>query len=133
MKKTLHRKTLLYIKASVLFLCVMNRVMWPGQLSADAYASFLRVAELGCSLSETWLVSNAATYLYNYSHHLLQAGSLRSLVPVFRPLLASVVAVRGHGTNERTMSVHFIHISALTTSYLFSNRHQNFMSSHFFV
>ena len=93
----------------------MNRVMWPGQLSTDAYASFLRVAELGCSLSETWLVSNAVTYLYNYSHHLLQTGSLKQLVPVFRPLLASVVAAIAHRTNAQTMSVHFIQTTYFST------------------
>ena len=82
------------------------RVVWPGQLSSDAYTSFLRAGELGCRLCEAWLVSNVATYLWNYSHHCLQqqqqqkqqqkAGLLRALVPVFRPLLASVVAVREH-------------------------------------
>jgi tetratricopeptide (TPR) repeat protein len=78
-------------------------VAWPGQLSSDAYTSFLRAGELGCSLSETWLVSNVATYLYNYSHHMLQTGSLRPLVPVFRPLLASVVAARGCGANAQAI------------------------------
>ena len=49
-------------------------------------------------------MSNVATYLWNYSHHRLQqqqqqqqkAGLLRALVPVLRPLLASVVVVREH-------------------------------------
>lgn len=63
---------------------------WPAQLSSDAYHSFLRAAELGCSLQEAWLVSNAATYLWNYSHHFLQEGRLRELIPVLRPLLSSV-------------------------------------------
>ena len=50
-------------------------------------------------------MSNAATYLCNYSHHLLQAGSLSPLVLVFRPLLASVVAVKEHGADAHTMLV----------------------------
>ena len=77
----------------------MSRVEWPGQLSSDAYASFLHAAELGCTLSEQWLVANAATYLYNYSHHLLQSNSLTTLVPVFRPLLANMLTVREHDTH----------------------------------
>lgn len=74
-------------------------------MSSDAYASFLRAGELGCSLREAWIVNNVATYLYNYSHHLLKAGSLSGLVFVFRPLLASVVAVMEHGPGAHTMSV----------------------------
>ena len=81
------------------------RVVWPGQLSSDAYASFLRAAELGCTLREPWLVANAVTYLCNYSSHLLQTDKLSVLVPVFRPLLASVVAVREHDNDSHIVLV----------------------------
>ncbi|CAI7993280.1 Cilia- and flagella-associated protein 46 [Geodia barretti] len=67
-------------------------VVWPGNLSLDAYSSFHRGGDLGVSLGEPWLVANAATYLSNYSQHLLEAGALSRLVPVFRPLLDSLTA-----------------------------------------
>lgn len=63
---------------------------WSSQVCADAYKSFLRAAELGCSLGEPWLVSNAAAYLWNYSCHCIAQGRLRELVGIFRPLLASI-------------------------------------------
>ena len=63
---------------------------WSSQVSADAHKSFLRAAELGYTLKEPWLVSNAVVYLWNYSHHYLEQGRLSELVEVFRPLLATI-------------------------------------------
>ncbi len=63
-------------------------------ISSDAHKSFLRAAELGCSLGEAWLVANVTTYLWNYSHRAVEQGRLRGLVDVFRPLLASVKQVQ---------------------------------------
>ena len=69
---------------------------WISQLSADANSSFLRAAELGCSLGEAWLVSNAATYLWNYSHHWIKQNKPSKLVETFRPLLASIKQAQPH-------------------------------------
>ena len=82
----------------MLLLCIahiypaVSRVVWPGSLSSDAYSSFQRGGELGVCLCEPWLVANAATYLCNYSQHLLETGALSRLAPVFRPLLASLTS-----------------------------------------
>ena len=67
---------------------------WTSQLSADARSSFLRAAELGCSLAEAWLVCNAATYLWNYSHQWIEQDRPSELVGTFRPLLASIKQAR---------------------------------------
>lgn len=67
---------------------------WTSQLSADAQNSFLRAAELGVSLEEPWLVCNAATYLWNYSHRWIEQDRPSELVETFRPLLASIKQAR---------------------------------------
>lgn len=69
---------------------------WISQLSGNANSSFLRAAELGCSLGEAWLVCNAATYLWNYSCHWIEQNKSSKLVETFRPLLASIKQAQPH-------------------------------------
>ena len=95
------------MQSHILFLLptLVIRVVWPGNLSSDACSSFHRGGDLGVSLGEPWLVANAATYLSNYSQHLLEAGALSRLVPVFRPLLDSLTAATQLHTGSHDMSV----------------------------
>ena len=69
---------------------------WTSRLSGDANSSFLRAAELGCSLGEAWLVCNAATYLWNYCRHWIEQNKFSNLVETFRPLLASIKQAQPH-------------------------------------
>lgn len=59
-------------------------------LTKNAYEHFLKAAKLGVYLGEPHLVSNAAVYLWNYNHHLLDSNTLVELVPICRDLLASM-------------------------------------------
>ncbi|XP_074531827.1 cilia- and flagella-associated protein 46 isoform X2 [Halichoeres trimaculatus] len=60
---------------------------WIQALSAYATSSFLRAAELGAEIEETWVITNAAVYLWNHSRHLLAAGEYRRLLPAFQTLV----------------------------------------------
>ncbi|XP_029377626.1 cilia- and flagella-associated protein 46 [Echeneis naucrates] len=57
---------------------------WIQALSSYATSNFLRAAELGSELRESWVVVNAATYLWNYSTHLLVAGEYQRLLAPFQ-------------------------------------------------
>lgn len=61
---------------------------WCSTLTSTAYQCFLTAAELGVFLQEQHLVSNAAIYLWNYNHHLIQSKKLIELIPTYRSLLA---------------------------------------------
>ncbi|KAM8739310.1 cilia- and flagella-associated protein 46 isoform 1-T1 [Acanthopagrus schlegelii] len=63
---------------------------WIQALSAYATSNFLRAAELGAEIRETWVVLNAATYLWNYSSHLLAAGEYTCLTPTFQILVEMI-------------------------------------------
>ncbi|XP_055083461.1 cilia- and flagella-associated protein 46 [Periophthalmus magnuspinnatus] len=60
---------------------------WIISLSAYASLSFLRAAELGAEISESWVVANAAIYLWNYNKHLLLQRRYQLLLPTFRPVV----------------------------------------------
>ncbi|KAM7408201.1 hypothetical protein PAMA_002070 [Pampus argenteus] len=60
---------------------------WIQALSDYATSSFLRAAELGAEIRESWLAANAAIYLWNYSRHLLAAGEYQRLLPTFQKLV----------------------------------------------
>ncbi|KAL0964286.1 hypothetical protein UPYG_G00321810 [Umbra pygmaea] len=60
---------------------------WIQDLSAYATSNFLRAAEIGAELHESWLVVNAAVYLWNYNSHLLAAGEHPRLLPTFQRVL----------------------------------------------
>ncbi|KAI3362965.1 hypothetical protein L3Q82_011639 [Scortum barcoo] len=60
---------------------------WIQALSAYATFNFLRAAELGAEIRESWVVANAAIYLWNYSSHLLVAGEYHCLLPTFQRLV----------------------------------------------
>ncbi|CAK6962375.1 cilia- and flagella-associated protein 46 [Scomber scombrus] len=57
---------------------------WIQVLSAYATSNFLRAAELGAEIRESWVATNAAIYLWNYSSHLLAAGEHQRLLPTFQ-------------------------------------------------
>ncbi|XP_033122422.1 cilia- and flagella-associated protein 46-like isoform X2 [Anneissia japonica] len=68
---------------------------WIASLSQSATQCFLRAAELGCALGESWIVCNAAAYLWNYNNHLLMDGRHRELIEPFNKLLKAMKQV-GH-------------------------------------
>ncbi|XP_077960776.1 cilia- and flagella-associated protein 46 isoform X4 [Gasterosteus aculeatus] len=76
---------------------------WIHALSAFATSNFLRAAELGAEMDESWLVANAAIYLWNYSSHLLAAGEYRRLLPTFQSLVAMLQ--KSKFTGNRTLLV----------------------------
>ncbi len=63
---------------------------WCNTLTSETYSHFLRAAECGIFLKEQHLVSNAAIYLWNYNHHLIESNLLVQLIPTYRTLLASM-------------------------------------------
>ncbi|XP_027134224.1 cilia- and flagella-associated protein 46 isoform X3 [Larimichthys crocea] len=63
---------------------------WIQALSSYATSNFLRAAELGAEISELWVVTNAAIYLWNYSSHLLAAGEYIRLLPSFQYLVGII-------------------------------------------
>ncbi|XP_069395061.1 cilia- and flagella-associated protein 46 isoform X1 [Paralichthys olivaceus] len=60
---------------------------WIQALSTDATFNFLRAAEIGSAIGESWVVANAAVYLWNYSRHLLASGEYQHLLPSFQNLV----------------------------------------------
>ncbi|XP_030298554.1 cilia- and flagella-associated protein 46 isoform X3 [Sparus aurata] len=76
---------------------------WIQALSAYATSNFLRAAELGAEIRETWVVSNAATYLWNYSSYLLAAGEYTCLTPTFQILVEMIR--KTEYTGNRTLFV----------------------------
>ncbi|XP_038140005.1 cilia- and flagella-associated protein 46 [Cyprinodon tularosa] len=60
---------------------------WISALSSYATSGFLRGGEIGVEIGESWLVENAAVYLWNYNHHVLTAGEYHFLLPTFQNLV----------------------------------------------
>lgn len=60
---------------------------WIQELSTYATSSLLRAAELGTEIRESWVLENAAIYLWNYSTHLLAAGGYQQLLPAFQTVV----------------------------------------------
>ena len=57
-------------------------------LNEEAQKSFLRGAEIGSSIEESWLTHNSAVYMWNYHREHLSKGvhSTTSVLTVFRRL-----------------------------------------------
>ncbi|XP_036429472.1 LOW QUALITY PROTEIN: cilia- and flagella-associated protein 46 [Colossoma macropomum] len=60
---------------------------WIRELSAYATANFLRGAELGAEIQESWIMANAAVYLWNYNSHLLAMRGHSTLLATFSRLV----------------------------------------------
>ncbi|XP_060943811.1 cilia- and flagella-associated protein 46 [Limanda limanda] len=60
---------------------------WIQALSTYATFNFLRAAELGLAIGESWVVANAAIYLWNYNSQLLASGDYQHLLPSFQNLV----------------------------------------------
>ncbi|XP_039478106.1 cilia- and flagella-associated protein 46 isoform X2 [Oreochromis aureus] len=60
---------------------------WIQALCAYTTSNFLRAGELGAEIRESWVVANAAIYLWNYSSHLLAAREYTRLLPTFQSLV----------------------------------------------
>ena len=63
---------------------------WANLLTTTANEHFLKGASLGVLLGEPHLLCNAAVYLWNYNHHLIDSDRIVELIPVYRSLLASM-------------------------------------------
>ncbi len=61
---------------------------WATLLTKTSHDLFLKGTQLGVVLGEPHLVSNAAVYLWNYSHHAIDSDNVMELIPVYRSLLA---------------------------------------------
>lgn len=63
---------------------------WSTSLTKATHENFLKAAELGVYLGEVHLVSNAAVYLWNYNHHLLESNTVVELIPTYKTLLTKM-------------------------------------------
>ncbi|XP_049646414.1 cilia- and flagella-associated protein 46-like [Suncus etruscus] len=68
---------------------------WITGLSQLAMNSWLRAADIGRELQETWIVQNAIAYVLNHNHHIIMAGRQRELVGALNQLLG-IVKSMGH-------------------------------------
>ncbi|CAH1258230.1 CFAP46 [Branchiostoma lanceolatum] len=68
---------------------------WIKSLSGAATSGFLRAAELGVELHESWVVCSSAAYLWNYNNHLLTESRHRELVEPFTSVVEALKKV-GH-------------------------------------
>lgn len=60
---------------------------WIQELSTYATSSLLRAARIGTEIQESWVVENAAVYLWNYNRQLLAAGEHQRLLPAFQTVV----------------------------------------------
>lgn len=60
---------------------------WIQELSTYATSSLLRAARIGTEIAESWVVENAAVYLWNYNSPLLAAGEHQRLLPAFQTVV----------------------------------------------
>ncbi|XP_019625575.1 PREDICTED: cilia- and flagella-associated protein 46-like [Branchiostoma belcheri] len=68
---------------------------WIRSLSGAVTSGFLRAAELGVELQESWVVCSSAAYLWNYNNHLLTDSRHRELVEPFTAVVEALKKV-GH-------------------------------------
>lgn len=73
----------------------MLRRTWIEGLSQSAMSCWLRSAEIGREIQESWIVQNAVVYVLNHNHHLIVAGRQKELVNTLDHLL-SIVKATGH-------------------------------------
>lgn len=60
---------------------------WIQELSTHATSSLLRAARIGTEIQESWVLENAAVYLWNYNRQLLAAGEYHRLLPAFQTVV----------------------------------------------
>lgn len=53
---------------------------WIENLSQYAMNNWMRAAEIGQELGESWIVQNAVVYVLNHNRHLILAGRQKELV-----------------------------------------------------
>ena len=70
---------------------------WIQDLSNYATSSLLRAAKLGAEITESWVVENAATHLWNYSSQLLAAGQYGQLLPAFQTVVELLLMTDNNG------------------------------------
>ena len=68
---------------------------WIEGLSQSAMNCWLRSAEIGREIQESWIVQNAVVYVLNHNHHLIVAGRQKELVDTLDHLL-NIVKATGH-------------------------------------
>lgn len=68
---------------------------WIESLSQYAMNNWLRAAEVGQELGESWIVQNAVVYVLNHNRHLILAGRQKELVDSLFHLL-NIVKVTGY-------------------------------------
>ncbi|XP_072177207.1 cilia- and flagella-associated protein 46-like [Diadema setosum] len=80
-------------------------------LAESATGGFLRAAELGVTLGESWIVCSAAAYLWNYTNHMMTDNRHRELIAPFTSLLQALKQV-GH-SSETVLLVNLCNALAL--------------------
>uniref|UniRef100_A0A8C6QI67 Cilia and flagella associated protein 46 n=1 Tax=Nannospalax galili TaxID=1026970 RepID=A0A8C6QI67_NANGA len=70
---------------------------WIESLSQYAMSNWLRSAEIGQELGETWIVQNAVVYVLNHNRHLILAGRQKELVDSLYHLLNTIKATGHNG------------------------------------
>lgn len=89
-----------YLKPAHLTGCVsvlLSPSDWIQELSAYATSSLLRAARIGTEIEESWVVENAAVYLWNYNSQLLAAGEYQRLLPVFQTVVELLKKTNNNG------------------------------------
>ena len=66
---------------------------WIQSVSSSAVSKFLRAASLGVQLNESWIVSSAAAYIWNYSNHMVSQGRQHEIVVSLQAVLEAIKAV----------------------------------------
>lgn len=68
---------------------------WIENLSQYAMNNWMRAAEIGQELGESWIVQNAVVYVLNHNRHLIMAGRQKELVDSLFHFL-NIIKVTGH-------------------------------------
>lgn len=72
--------------------CVCCFRTWIESLSQYAMSNWLRAAEIGQEIGESWIVQNAVVYVLNHNRHLILAGRQKELVDSLCHLLNTLKA-----------------------------------------
>lgn len=75
---------------------------WIQELSTYATSSLLRAAKIGTEIEESWVLENAAVYLWNYSGQLLAAGEYQRLLPAFQTVVELLLKADNNGYAGRS-------------------------------
>ncbi|EDV20853.1 uncharacterized protein TRIADDRAFT_60791 [Trichoplax adhaerens] len=81
---------------------------WVKSLWQTAINDFKRALQLGCELSESWLVYSAAAYLWNYCKHKFDQASFREFVPVFQPVLTAMKTIGINGESVLYSEISYV-------------------------